>query len=168
MHAVCLGVAKKLTSLWFDPKYSSFPWTLSDKIAKVDSDLRAVKPPRDIKRLPRSLKERQHWKGKDFFLSFSLFPSFLSFFPFNFSSSIRISILAPLFCPRPLGIPFPPPVSRPPPSLGLCPSHPALGSHYRKRCVPGREKLEHLLSRFRTDLRSIPFIIIFPPYPFIC
>jgi hypothetical protein len=68
MHAVCLGVAKKLTTLWFDPKYSSFPWTLKDKVPQIDAALRSVRPPRDIKRLPRSIKERQHWKGKSILL----------------------------------------------------------------------------------------------------
>ena len=63
MHAVCLGVAKKLTNLWFEKKFSAQPFSLYSKLEEVDLLLRNTKPPRGVKRLPRSLKERQHWKG---------------------------------------------------------------------------------------------------------
>jgi len=64
MHAVCLGISKKLTNLWFDKKFSSQRYSLYSKLAEVDLLLRGTKPPRGVKRLPRSLNERQHWKGK--------------------------------------------------------------------------------------------------------
>jgi len=63
MHSVTLGVAKKLVSLFFDSTYASFPWYLGNKIESIDQHLKALKPPRQVKRLPRSLHERQHWKG---------------------------------------------------------------------------------------------------------
>ena len=71
MHCICLGVAKKLSALWFDKKFSSFPWSLSKHLDHVDKLLKEVRPPRGVKGLPRSLKERHHWKGTViFFLSF--------------------------------------------------------------------------------------------------
>ena len=37
MHAVCLGIAKKLTKLWFDKSFSAFPWYIGGKLEEVDS-----------------------------------------------------------------------------------------------------------------------------------
>ena len=37
MHAVCLGIAKMLTKLWFDKTFSAFPWHIGGKLEEVDS-----------------------------------------------------------------------------------------------------------------------------------
>ena len=64
MHSVCLGVAKRLTSLWFDPKFSSKPWYIGDRLDEIDQLFLSAQPSRHVKRLPRTLKDRKHWKGK--------------------------------------------------------------------------------------------------------
>ena len=79
MHAVCLGVAKRLTSLWCDPKFSSEPWYLGDRLGEIDRLLLAAQPSRHVKRLPRSLADRRHWKGRHF-VFFSFFLSRSHFF----------------------------------------------------------------------------------------
>lgn len=66
MHCICLGVSKKLTSLWFDSKYSAYPWYLGKHLQEIDRLLLAITPPKFIKRTPRSLTERQHWKASGY------------------------------------------------------------------------------------------------------
>lgn len=66
MHCICLGVSKKLTSLWFDLKYSAYPWYLGKHLQEIDRLLLAITSPKFIKRTPRSLTERQHWKASEY------------------------------------------------------------------------------------------------------
>jgi len=63
MHAVCLGVAKRFTSLWFDSSQSKSPWYLGNRTTEIELALRQTKPPRTIRSLPRPIREKQHWKG---------------------------------------------------------------------------------------------------------
>ena len=63
MHAICLGVAKRLTSLWFDSAHSRSPWSFVKRISEIDQALRQTKPPRTIRSLPRPIRDKQHWKG---------------------------------------------------------------------------------------------------------
>jgi hypothetical protein len=67
--------------------------TMGHRLSEIDSLLRELLPPRGIKRMPRSLKDRQHWKGPRFLL-FLLF--FLSQFFLLLCQSLRIQELAPL------------------------------------------------------------------------
>ena len=82
MHAVCLGVAKRFTSLWFDSSQSCSQWYLGNRISEIESALRQTKPPRTIKSHPRPIREKQHWKGPS--------PSFFFFF------SILLRLFSPL------------------------------------------------------------------------
>jgi len=66
MHCICLGVSKKLTSLWFDSKYSAYPWYLGKHLQEIDRLLLAITPPKFIKRTLRSLTEHQHWKASEY------------------------------------------------------------------------------------------------------
>ena len=99
MHAVCLGVGKKLATLWFDKKFSSFPWYLGGKMGEIDELLLQVKPPRGVKRLPRSLKERQHWKGPTIPTHSFLFGSLFFFFFFFLFSAAEYRNWLLLFAP---------------------------------------------------------------------
>jgi len=66
MHAICLGVAKKLTWLWVDSSQRSRPWFVGDQVAAIDHQLQASLPARLVKSLPRSLREKQHWKAVEY------------------------------------------------------------------------------------------------------
>lgn len=76
MHCVLLGVVRQWATLWFDPQYNQCPWYLGRHTQMLDSRLLEMKPPREISRAPRSLKERKFWKAtewKSFLLYYSLF-----------------------------------------------------------------------------------------------
>jgi len=66
MHAVCLGVAKKMTWLWFDSSQRSQPWYIGDRLNSIDHRLKNSMPSRHMKSIPRSLREKQHWKAIEY------------------------------------------------------------------------------------------------------
>ena len=113
MHSVCLGVAKRMAFLWFAKKYSSSHSHCFRRWA-IDALLKKVNPPRGIKRLPRSLSEKQHWKGIFFFFFLihppsEFFLSLLSFSLFLFTQlqSTGISCcFMPQWCCRALWPPI--------------------------------------------------------------
>lgn len=57
---------KKLLSLWFDQKYAGYPWYLGKYLNEIDEELLRIRPPKFLKRTPRSLKERQHRKASEY------------------------------------------------------------------------------------------------------
>nr|XP_037269998.1 uncharacterized protein LOC119161561 isoform X2 [Rhipicephalus microplus]XP_037285845.1 uncharacterized protein LOC119178705 isoform X2 [Rhipicephalus microplus] len=63
MHCILLGVARQFLDLWFES--SGYAYSLSRKQNMVDERLLAIRPPRDVKRLPRATKERRWWKAKE-------------------------------------------------------------------------------------------------------
>lgn len=66
MHCVLLGVVRRLLVLWFDPKFSAMPFSMSSVVSVVDSNLARIRPPYFIKRHPSNIKEHSsHWKASD-------------------------------------------------------------------------------------------------------
>ena len=73
LHCVLLGVSKTLLTMWLDPKNDNQEFYIRIKQSKLlDEGLAHIKVPDVIRRPPRSLKERKHWKGKLQFGSYLL------------------------------------------------------------------------------------------------
>lgn len=71
-HSVCLGVTRQLMTLWLDSKNHAKPWYIGTKSDMIDKQLLAIKPPVELTRVPRSVKERKYWKASEW-RSFLLF-----------------------------------------------------------------------------------------------
>jgi len=71
-HSVCLGVTKQIASLWLDSKHHKEDWYLGSKVNDIDQGLKAINPPLEVTRAPRSLKDRKFWKASEW-RSFLLF-----------------------------------------------------------------------------------------------
>ena len=78
MHSVLLGVVRQFAYLWLDSSSSRRDYYLGNKVELLDKMIMNVKPPAEIKRLPRSLTTRRFWKAAEW-RSFLLFytPIFL-------------------------------------------------------------------------------------------
>ncbi len=65
LHSVLLGVVRQITGLWFDNKVPDVNVKNPSVLKEIDKRLKSVRPPSEITRLPRSVKERQKWKGSE-------------------------------------------------------------------------------------------------------
>lgn len=66
MHGVLLGVTKLLLKLWFSCEHSSESFSLYKFVDNIDKRLKCIKPPNNITRLPRSIKEHlSYWKASE-------------------------------------------------------------------------------------------------------
>ncbi|CAG5102758.1 Protein of unknown function, partial [Cotesia congregata] len=65
MHCVDGGVIKKILTLLFDYKYRDEGFSLYHMIETVDARLLAIKPPRLIHWMSRSISEMIHWKASE-------------------------------------------------------------------------------------------------------
>jgi hypothetical protein len=67
MHCCLLGIARQLAELWFHPNFhnESFYIGSPNLISKIDKRLLQIKPPQNVSRTPRSLKERAFWKANE-------------------------------------------------------------------------------------------------------
>lgn len=66
MHTVCLGVVKRLLTLWFSQEYKSDPWFIGNRVSEVDQRLMKICPPNSLTRTPRPIKEhRKHFKASE-------------------------------------------------------------------------------------------------------
>jgi hypothetical protein len=72
MHAGLLGVTRQMTKLWFEENDDRF--SLKKKRAAIDSKILSIRPPKEIRRLPRSLIDSKFWKASEW-RSFLLFYS---------------------------------------------------------------------------------------------
>lgn len=66
MHMVLLGLAKLLTKLWFDPKFSRQPYSCVEMIHTVNESSSRLKPSSFVERLRRLLSDLKLWKAKEF------------------------------------------------------------------------------------------------------
>lgn len=66
MHGVFLGVCKLLLDLWFNSKYSTQPWRLHHLQHLVEDKMKNLKPPSNVQRAPRSLKDLKFWKASEY------------------------------------------------------------------------------------------------------
>ncbi|KAL5020963.1 hypothetical protein ScPMuIL_000118 [Solemya velum] len=66
MHGTLLGVSSKFLELWFDKKHSSEPYNIHQEMTEIDNDLKNIKPPYIIHRLPRVLTNTySKWKASE-------------------------------------------------------------------------------------------------------
>ncbi len=65
LHSVLLGVVRQITGLWFDNKVPEVNVKNPSVMKEIDRRLKSVRPPSEITRLPRSVRERQKWKGSE-------------------------------------------------------------------------------------------------------
>jgi len=65
MHSVMLGVVRQFASLWMDSQYSGCAFSIRAKSTMINSLLVSIKPPSEVKRLPRSLESRCYWKASE-------------------------------------------------------------------------------------------------------
>jgi hypothetical protein len=75
MHAVLLGVVRQFVFLWFDSKHHDRTFYLGRRRIEYDNLLKQLRPPSEIKRLPRSLDLRNYWKAsewRNFLLFYSI------------------------------------------------------------------------------------------------
>ena len=75
MHAVLIGVMKKLLELWTSKEMRTMDWYIGTQVEELDRRLRALSPPHRIHRFPRPIKDLAQWKAselKNFLLFYSL------------------------------------------------------------------------------------------------
>ena len=65
MHSVLLGVVRQVLDLWFGSKWSDQDFSLRGSLDEVDGRLLAIKPPHDLSRTPRTIKESGRWKASE-------------------------------------------------------------------------------------------------------
>lgn len=65
MHAVCLGVVRATTNLWFKSAHSQKSFYLGRKMSMINTRLKGMTPPYEFSHLPRSLCQRKHWKATE-------------------------------------------------------------------------------------------------------
>jgi hypothetical protein len=77
LHCSLLGVTRQLVSLWFDSNNHESPWYIGQpsKQKMYDNHLKDIVVPKEVRRMPRSIATREHWKAneyKTFILYYSL------------------------------------------------------------------------------------------------
>ena len=73
MHCVLLGVTRLLLRLWFDSSHHREPWYIGKCVAKVDTELCAIRPTNEIPRTPRSIQATvKYWKGINMLTNYAL------------------------------------------------------------------------------------------------
>lgn len=63
MNCVLLGMGHQFLEYWFEGMREEF--YVGNKIAELDKKLLKMRPPKDVRRMPRSLKDRKFWKAKE-------------------------------------------------------------------------------------------------------
>ena len=66
MHTVCLGVMKRLLTIWFNVEHKSHPAYIGSKVKEVDQQLIRITPPNSVTRTPRSISDNlKHYKASE-------------------------------------------------------------------------------------------------------
>lgn len=68
MHSVLLSVARSIATLWFHSENNQSPWYIGRSIEQIDDILTSIKPPCNVSRVPRSVKERKFWKAHEWYM----------------------------------------------------------------------------------------------------
>lgn len=79
MHCICMGIVKKIVSIWLDKKNKNQQYYLTEaKVAAVDRFMSQIKPPSFFTRRPRSIKEFPNYKACEAraFLLYFFYPTF--------------------------------------------------------------------------------------------
>ncbi|KAJ8673629.1 hypothetical protein QAD02_004891 [Eretmocerus hayati] len=87
MHNVFGGNSKKLSELWFDPKYAGEDFNISHLVKIADERLSTIKPPSFVTRRPRSIETHSpYWKISEHYYWF-----------FDYSIPVLSDLLPPLY-----------------------------------------------------------------------
>lgn len=65
MHGIEGGVVKKILKLLFNVQFRAFPFSLYNFKQLIDTRLIAIKPPKSVHRMPRSIDDLVHWKASE-------------------------------------------------------------------------------------------------------
>lgn len=65
MHSDFIGLAKQLTFFWLDSSMHKSRFYIGLKIKDIDRRINLIKLPKNIKRNPRSISERNTWKANE-------------------------------------------------------------------------------------------------------
>lgn len=65
MHGCCLGLSRQLLNIYLSAKNKKEAYYLGSRIKEIDERLLNIKPPAYIKRKPRSIECRKHWKATE-------------------------------------------------------------------------------------------------------
>ena len=63
MHCILLGVCRLLLRLWLNTEHHQSLWYIGGKTEEMDELLCKIKPPDEMKRVPRSFQTVKYWKG---------------------------------------------------------------------------------------------------------
>jgi len=63
MHCICEGVVNQLLKHWFDKERKNDVSSIFTQMENVSSELVSIKPPSELTRRPRKLKDKKDWKG---------------------------------------------------------------------------------------------------------
>ena len=66
LHAVLLGVMKKLLKMWIRTSFHRKPWYIGNQLNAFDAALMEMTPNNDIKRCPRTIKDLDFWRASEF------------------------------------------------------------------------------------------------------
>ncbi|XP_063064685.1 uncharacterized protein LOC134456944 [Engraulis encrasicolus] len=93
-HSVCLGVTRQLMKLWIDPKHHAKPWYIGTNSERIDEQLLAIKPPVELTRVPRAVKERKFWKASEWrsFLLFYALPVLSGILPKKYLNNLFLLV----------------------------------------------------------------------------
>ena len=83
MHGSLLGVAKNLTSRFFDKEFKNKQYSLFNQISNIENSLKSVSYPKYIPRSLSSIHDYKSWKANEFrtfyiFIAFPLISNYLS------------------------------------------------------------------------------------------
>lgn len=62
MHCTALRIVKQLLKLWFNPKFSNEPFSLVTSVDYVNKQLKNLRLPHFVQRLPEDVTKRHYWK----------------------------------------------------------------------------------------------------------
>ena len=84
MHGGFLGLSRQMLQLLFGEKYKNEVFSCLENVAKFDERLKNIRPPRSVKRMPRSLEDLNHFKASEYAMIIMMYtPVFLGVLPDN-------------------------------------------------------------------------------------
>lgn len=91
LHAVLLGITKKLIGLWFDESSTGKRYYIKKFESKVDNRLKQIVPPSNMSRRAKLICKRSNWKAKDYlnFLFYFGLPSLEGILPIVYLNNFR-------------------------------------------------------------------------------
>lgn len=66
LQQIYIGIVQCLLCLWFDRENHLSPFFIGNKVSEIDECLKMINIPYTISRIPRSLKQRTHFRGHEF------------------------------------------------------------------------------------------------------